>query len=412
MYLELNKNLTVQEQAIKTEVHRFAEEILRPASLELDKMQDPSDVIAEGSPYWEVFRRAYELGYHTAHLREELGGANLSPLARHIFMEEMGWGAADFAVGIGVTAFPFSFAAFGRNEAIMKEVVTPFVNDREARYIGCWAITEPQHGSDMLMAGQPQFKDPETAGSVVAVLDGDEWVINGQKSAWVSNGTVATHALTFLNVNKERGQEGGGVALIPCNLPGVTKAPPLNKLGQRALVQGEIFFDDVRIPREYMLVPEQMYPYVIDSVLAGANGFMGATFTGLGRAALEEALTYTKNRIQGGKPITEHQAVQLKLADMFIKVETARQLSRAATQYNQTTSPPATQYSMSSKVYCTTVAFQVASDALQLHGGYGLAKEMLVEKLFRDARASLIEDGTNDVMSLGVARRIIDQYQV
>jgi alkylation response protein AidB-like acyl-CoA dehydrogenase len=411
MYLELNKNLTEQEQQIKTEVHRFAQEVLRPASMELDKIPNPDDVIAEGSPLWDVFRQAYQLGYHTAHLREDLGGANLSPTARHIFMEEMGWGAADFAVGIGVTSFPFGFAAITKNEPIMQEVVWPFVNDREARYIGCWAITEPQHGSDMLMAGTPQFKDPATAGGVQARLDGDEWVINGQKSAWVSNGTIATHALTFLNVNKERGQEGGGVALVPLNAAGVTKGKPLNKLGQRALNQGEIFFDDVRIPKDYMLVPEPAYAYVIDSVLAGANGFMGATFTGLARAAFEEALTYTKDRVQGGKAICEHQAVQLKLIDMFIKVETARQLSRAATLYNQTTSPPATQYSMSSKVYCTTVAFQVASDALQLHGGYGLAKEMLIEKLFRDARASLIEDGTNDVMSLTAARKVIEQYQ-
>jgi alkylation response protein AidB-like acyl-CoA dehydrogenase len=220
-----------------------------------------------------------------------------------------------------------------------------------------------------------------------------------------------THAITFLNVNRERGQEGGSVAFIPLNLPGVTKGKPLNKLGQRALNQGEIFFDDVRLPKEYMVVPEPMYAYVIDSVLAGANGFMGATFTGVARAAFEEALTYTKNRIQGGKSISEHQAVQLKLMDMFIKVETSRQLSRAALMYNQTTSPPATQYSMASKVYCTTAAFQVASDALQLHGGYGLAKEMLIEKLFRDARASLIEDGTNDVLSLAAIRKIIDTYQ-
>ena len=412
MYLELNKNLTDQEIAIKTEVHRFAEEVLRPASMELDAMPNPEDVIAEGSPLWDAFRKAYELGYHTMHLPESLGGAGLSPTARHIVMEEMGWGAADFAVGIGVTSFPFNFAAIGGNAGLMSDHVMPFVNDREARFVGCWAITEPQHGSDMLMAGTPQFKDPAAAGIVQAVLDGDEWVINGQKSAWVSNGTIATHAITFLNVNRERGQEGGSVAFIPLNLPGVTKGKPLNKLGQRALNQGEIFFDDVRLPKEYMVVPEPMYAYVIDSVLAGANGFMGATFTGLARAAFEEALTYTKNRIQGGKPIAEHQAVQLKLIDMFIKVETARQLSRAATLYNQTTSPPATQYSMSSKVYCTTVAFQVASDALQLHGGYGLAKEMLIEKLFRDARASLIEDGTNDVMSLAAARKIIDQYQV
>lgn len=410
MYLELNKNLTEQEQQIKTEVHRFAEEVLRPASMELDKLQDPEDVVAEGSVYWEVFRKAYELGYHTAHLREELGGANLSPLARAIFLEEMGWGAADFAVGIGVTSFPFGFAAMGRNQTLIDELVMPFVNDREARNIGCWAITEPQHGSDMLIIGTETFRDPKSAGGVQATLDGDEWVINGQKSAWVSNGTVATHALCFLNLNQSRGQEGGGIAIIPLNLPGVTKAKPLNKLGQRALNQGEMFFDDVRIPRDYMLVPEAAYAYVIDSVLAGANAFMGSTFTGLARAAFEEALTYTKGRIQGGKAICEHQAVQLKLTDMFIKVEASRQLSRAAQVYNLTTSPPATQYSMASKVFCTSSAFQVASDALQLHGGYGLAKEMLVEKLFRDARASLIEDGTNDVMSLGAARKIIDGY--
>ncbi len=410
MYLELNKNLTEQEQQIKTEVHRFAEEVLRPASLELDRLPDPDDVIAEGSVYWDVFRKAYELGYHTAHLHESLGGANLSPLARAIFLEEMGWGAADFAVGIGVTSFPFGFAAIGRNQTIIDELVMPFVNDREARHIGCWAITEPQHGSDMLIVGTETFRDPKSAGGVQARKDGDEWVINGQKSAWVSNGTVATHALCFLNLNKERGQEGGGVAIIPLNLPGVSKAKPLNKLGQRALNQGEIFFDDVRIPRDYMLVPEAGYPYVIDSVLAGANAFMGSTFTGLARAAFEEALTYTKGRVQGGKAICEHQAVQLKLTDMFIKVEASRQLSRAAQVYNLTTSPPATQYSMASKVFCTSSAFQVASDALQLHGGYGLSKEMLVEKLFRDARASLIEDGTNDVMSLGAARKIIDSY--
>jgi alkylation response protein AidB-like acyl-CoA dehydrogenase len=130
----------------------------------------------------------------------------------------------------------------------------------------------------------------------------------------------------------------------------------------------------------------------------------------VGRAAFEEALKYAKGRVQGGRPIAEHQAVQLKLMDMFIKVEASRQLSRAAMVYNQTTSPPATQYSIASKVFCTQSAFSVASEAVQVHGGYGLAKEMLVEKLFRDARASMIEDGTNEVLSLAAARKIIDQY--
>ncbi|MEO8456449.1 MAG: acyl-CoA dehydrogenase family protein [Chloroflexota bacterium] len=411
MYLELNKDLTEHDEAIKTQIHTFAAEVLRPASLELDKMHDPADVIGEGSPLWDVFRQAYQLGYHTAQMPERLGGAGLSPLARHIYNEEMGWGAADFAVAIGVTGFPFSFAAVTKNERIMEEVVMPFVNDRDARYIGCWAITEPSHGSDMLIHGTPTFKDPAAAASVRAVLDGDEWVINGQKSAWVSNGTIATHALCFLGVEPEKGQEGGGVALIPLQAPGVSKGPPLNKLGQRALNQGEMFFDNVRIPREYMLASGPMYTYVINSVLAGANAFMGATFTGVARAAFEEALTYTQNRVQGGKTISQHQAVQLKLANMFINVEAARQLSRAATIYNAQTSPPATQYSMASKVFCTQTAFNVASDALQLHGGYGLAKEMLIEKLFRDARASLIEDGTNDVLSIAAIHKVMDAYR-
>jgi alkylation response protein AidB-like acyl-CoA dehydrogenase len=143
-------------------------------------------------------------------------------------------------------------------------------------------------------------------------------------------------------------------------------------------------------------------------VLAGANAGMGAIFTGVARAAYEEALTYTMGRIQGGKAISEHQAVQLKLMDMFIRVEAARQLSRAAMIYNSETMPPALQYSVASKVFCTQAAFTVSSDALQLHGGIGLAKGMLVEKLIRDARASLIEDGTNEVLSLAAARRIID----
>jgi alkylation response protein AidB-like acyl-CoA dehydrogenase len=410
MYLELNKNLTEQEQQVKTETHRFAAEVLRPASMELDKMHDPADVIGEGSPLWDVFRQAYRLGYHNAHMAEDLGGAGMSPLGRHIFMEEMGWGAADFAVGIGVTGMPFSFAAFGRNERMLAEIVTPFVNDRDARYVGCWAITEPQHGSDMLGVGTPTFKDPAAAASLRAVLDGDEYVINGQKSAWVSNGTIATHAACFLGLEPEKGQEGGGVAIIPLTLPGVTKGKPLNKLGQRALNQGEIFFDNVRIPKQYMLAQGPMYNYVIDATMAGANAFMGATFTGLARAAFEEGMTYAKGRVQGGKVIAEHQAVQLKLANMFINVEAARQLSRAAIAYNSTTSPPATQYSMASKVFCTQTAFMVASDALQLHGGYGLAKEMLIEKLFRDARSSLIEDGTNDVMSLTAINKVLQSY--
>jgi alkylation response protein AidB-like acyl-CoA dehydrogenase len=409
-YLDLNKNLTEEETTLKKEIHRFAEEVLRPASIELDKMSDPEDVIAEGSPLRDVFKQAYQLEYHSSALPESLGGTDMSPLARHIYTEEMGWGSADFAVGLGVTSFPFGFAAMSGNQDILRDEVAPFVEDREGKFIGCWAITEPEHGSDTLMLESEGFRDPDIGSDVRAKSDGDDWLISGQKSAWVSNGTIATHALTFLNVDQSQGRAGGGVALIPLNNPGVTKGKPLNKLGQRALNQGEIFFDDVRIPKSYMVVDTQAYSYVLNSVLAGANAFMGATFTGLARAAFEEALTYSKERVQGGQAISEHQNIQLKLADMFVNVEAARQLSRAAMIYNSTTTPPATQYSIASKVFCTQAAFNVASEAVQVFGGYGLSKEFLIEKLFRDARAAMIEDGTNEVLSLTAARKILNEY--
>jgi alkylation response protein AidB-like acyl-CoA dehydrogenase len=408
-YLELNKELTFDESSIKEQVHRFGVEVLRPAAAELDQMS-PEDVIADGSPLWEVFGRAYQMGLHTSGLPEALGGVSLSPLARHIHAEEMGWSSADFAIALGVAPFPFNFAAMAGNPALIDEIVKPFAEDRDARYIGCWALTEPRHGSDTLLTSAAQFTRPETAFDLHAKDIGDEWVLNGQKSAWVSNGTIATHALTFLGVDRQRGAAGSAVAIIPLDRPGVSKGKPLDKLGQRALNQGEIFFDDVHIPRDYMLVPTETYPYIIESVLTGANAGMGAIFTGVARAAFEEALTYTRGRVQGGVAICEHQAVQLKLMDMFTRVEAARQLSRAAMAYNTVTVPPALQYSVASKVFCTQAAFTVSSDALQLHGGMGLAKGMLIEKLFRDARASMIEDGTNEVLSLGAAKRVIESY--
>jgi len=409
MYTELNTRLTDEEAALKKEVHRFAAEVLRPASLELDALPDPEQVIARDSVYWDVFRKYYELGYHRSSLPEAVGGTPLSPLSRHIITEEMAWGSADFAIGLGVASFPYSFAVMSGNPELLRHV-SAFVEDTKATQIGCWAITEPGHGSDLLMVGTPQFRDPATAGEARAKRDGDDWVISGQKSAWVSNGTVATHALAFLTTAPEEGPSGGVVAFIPLNSPGVSKGKPLNKLGQRALNQGEIFFDEVRLSPEYVVVPQAAYTYVLDSVLAGANAYMSATFTGVARAAFEEGLAYARQRIQGGRPITDHQAVQLRIMDMFIKVECARSLSRAAMTYNAVTSPPSTEHSMAAKVFCTQASFEVASNALQLHGGIGLAKGMLVEKLLRDARAALIEDGTNDVLSLAAARKIIDKY--
>jgi alkylation response protein AidB-like acyl-CoA dehydrogenase len=410
LYLDLDMNLTEEQVSLRENIHKFAELELRPTSRELDLLHDPSDVIAEKSPLWKVFRRGYELGYHAAGLPQEYGGLGLQPIETHILCEEMGWGSADFAIGLGVTGLPFAVLANSGNMELIDRYVKPFIEDREARYIGCWAITEPQHGSDFLYAGTDSFSGPKLHAQVSAKLDGDEYIISGQKSAWVSNGTIATHALVFLSIEGTEGSKGGGVAFIPLDLPGITRGKPLNKMGQRALNQGEIYFDEVRLPQELMLIQPEMYEFSLDMVLATANAGMGAIFTGLARSAFEAALAYTKVRIQGGKPICEHQLVQSHLFDMFRKVEACRALSRNALIYNATNLPPQTHYSIASKTFCTEASFEVASTALGLFGGNGLSREYPIEKIFRDARAALIEDGTNDVLSLAGARYVLDRY--
>jgi alkylation response protein AidB-like acyl-CoA dehydrogenase len=409
-YTETATNITDEQVALKESIHKFCKEVLRPASVKLDKIADPEDVIKKDSILWKTLKQAYELGYHTASLPVEVGGMGFGPLENHIFLEEMGWASADFAIALGVTSFPFSTAANSMNDELIEAVVKPFVEDKNAKYVGCWAITEPEHGSDTLMVGTEGFSNPKITGQTTARLDGDEWIINGQKASWVSNGVIATHALTYLTIDPSMGMVGGGVAIIPLNLPGISKGRSLDKIGQRALNQGEIIFEDVRLPATYMLVQPQMYAMAMHMTLAGANAAMGAIFTGCARAAFEEALDYCKDRVQGGKPLIEHQWIQQKLFEMFMKVESARALSRSTMIYNSQTLPPAVELSIASKIHCTRTAFEVANDAVQLFGGYGLSKEYTIEKIFRDARASLVEDGCNEVLALAGAQAVIQKY--
>jgi alkylation response protein AidB-like acyl-CoA dehydrogenase len=274
--------------------------------------------------------------------------------------------------------------------------------------IGCWAITEPDHGSDTLGPFTEQFSNPDIAATACkAALDGDEYVINGSKAAWVSCGTIATHACAYLTIDPSMGMAGGGICIVPMNLPGVSRGKPWNKLGQRALNQGEIYFDNVRIPRDYMLIDQDSYEALLDITLSTANASMGAFFTGLAQAAYDEALEYCKQRVQGGKKLIEHQMVRHKLFGMFKQVEAARAFSRAVMEFNFSTNPPYTQYSIASKVFCTEAAMNVAHEAVQLCGAYGLSKESTIEKLYRDARAGMIEDGSNDSLALVAGEALV-----
>jgi alkylation response protein AidB-like acyl-CoA dehydrogenase len=406
-YRELSLNLPPEYETLKQSMHKFAAEVMRPAAAALDKMPNPSDVAAADSPLWHVLQVAYSLGYHAAGIPTEFGGLGLRGLARHILLEELGWGSAGLAISIAVAGFPFSAAAMSGNRSLVERFVKPFIADRNASLIGCWAISEPAHGSDELAVAMDEFYNSAIRAQVVAKEQGDEYVISGQKAAWVSNGAIATHALTYLSLDRSIGLAGGGIAFVPLDLPGVGKGRPFNKIGQRDLAQAEIFFDQVRIPKQYMFVGAANYQLTLTRTLTAATAAMAAIFTGVARAAYEEALGHAQQRVQGGKALADHQLVQKRLFDMFTKVEAARALSRAIMIYNHGSSTPSLENAIAAKTFCTQAAFETASDAVQLLGANGLSKECLVEKLFRDARVSLIEDGSNDVLSLTAMRQIL-----
>jgi alkylation response protein AidB-like acyl-CoA dehydrogenase len=239
-------------------------------------------------------------------------------------------------------------------------------------------------------------------------LKGNEYVINGQKSAWVSNGTIATHSVLHVGLDPSRGMEGQGIAICPLDLPGITKGKPLDKIGQRPLNQGEIFFDDVHLPKEYMIVTPQPPSAEAEEgggLFGGAGtpmGSMAVMFGGLAKAAFDEALKYALERVQGGIPIFEHKNIKLKLFEMFMMVESARSLARRMQMFNTLSGASSPVHTMAGKWLSTEAAFKVASEAIQIFGGNGLSREYPIEKIFRDARAAMIEDGTNEVLALSV----------
>ena len=393
---ELNIDLTDEHRAMLDTLKKFGEEVFRPASIELDKLADPEDVIAEGSVLWEVFRKYREVGFRAQPAADPLTGS--------IIGEHMGYYAPGLAISMGVHGMPFFLAAMSPHPETQK-LAELYANDTEGKLVGCWAITEPDHGSDWILADTSIGGDPKLAANLKAKKDGDAYILNGQKSAWVSNGSIATHALLHACIDPSRGMAGTIIAVVPLDLPGISRGKPLNKVGQRDLNQGEIFFDNVRIPQEMMVLDDpDAATQAITNILTLANTGMATTFSGLGHAAFDEALAYAKERIQGGKPIIEHQNIKLKLFDMFTKVEAARSLARRVAVSN--TVSPALEYAVAAKVLSTDTAFRVASEAIQVFGGNGLSKEYHIEQIFRDARASMIEDGVNETLAIGAAERL------
>ena len=398
--VDIDAGLTDEMKEVRATVHDFALEVLRPAAVELDSLHDPADVTAKDSVYWDVVERYEQLGIgDPSHYGDDLTPSERA-LLHSVVLEELAWGDVGLCISLELrdTIAPWA-EGFGRTEA--------HEYFRARKDIGCLALTEPDHGSNHVAFTEPIFSDASVRPSCRARREGKEWVINGQKAAWVSNGPIATAAALFCTLEDSKDGIKGGVAfLVPLELPGVSRGKPLDKLGQRTLPQGELFFDDVRVPEDFMLIEgPDAYPTVWEMVLTLANNAMGQQFVGVARAAYDHALAYAKDRVQGGVPIIQHQSVKARLFSMFNKVEAARSLVRRVAIAHANGEAPF-QYAAASKIFSTQTAFEVASDAVQIFGGNGLCREYPIEKVFRDARASLIEDGENEVLGLMAASRL------
>jgi len=412
--------LTDDDGALRQEAHRIAVDVLRPAARSLDQMT-PEERISPGSPFFTAMATLKSLGYHRLFLPPEAGGPDerLSALTQSVVLEELGWGSLGLATAFLVDMLPvMCMSNFGSQE-LKDDLMVPWVDDETGSFHGCWAITEPDHGSDFL-----SVRDSESSaygrGQLVAEPVEGGWVLRGQKSAWVSSGPIATHAA----VHAQAGGEGDLVhslfAVVDLDQPGVRRGPPADMMGVRDDPQGEIFFEDVEVPERNVLIPPgPLYPAFQDQLLCLTSSVISNVAVGIARAAFEEALHHARTRVQGGGPLSRHKNIQLTLYGMFERVETARAYARATLAHTQANLPGASaeatgaspRHSRAAQVFAKRTAYEVAHDALQVVGAQGLSRDALVEKLFRDARSLLIEDGTLEVLSLDAARDLIDNYE-
>ena len=392
-------DLTEEERAIQHAMHRFAIDVMRPNGAEIDKMT-AEEVIEPGSLWWQTIEQFKTLGldYKSTDGMDPKSAARMMA----IVYEELSWGDIGLAFSALVAGFPAMAAhAAGRDD----------LAEMASQHMGCWSITQPDRGSDSIDAQGFEIAagGKQNRGNLTAKWMDDHVLLNGQSSAWVSGAPVATVAIVQApcdygnGINRDDGGTNGVTLICDFTQGGVSKGKPLEKLGQRCLPQGEIFYDNVKVPVENVLYDKDKYDQSVFSMLTEGNMSLGPSFAGLARAALEHTTAYVHERKQGGVRLIDHQHVRHRLYKMFEKVEASRALARRVMVYNNEAPHPHLMYSVPSKVFCGDVAVEVTNEAMQLFGGNGLTKEYPMEKLMRDARPATIEDGENHMLGLSAA---------
>lgn len=373
---------TPEQIHLRKTVREFAEAEILPHVLQWDEEQIfPLDAI----------KKAAALGLLGAIFPEELGGAGLGYIEYAIIIEELS--RVDPSVGLIIAAHNslcsnHIFLAGNRNQ---REKYLPKLASGE--WIGCWSLTEPEAGSD-------------AAGTrTTAVKHGDSWVINGGKT-FTTNAQYAQVCVAMAVTDRSASAHGISAFILEADTPGFRVGRKENKLGMRASATGEVIFTDCRLAESQLLgKPGEGF---VDSlrILDGGRISIAALSVGLAQGAYEAALRYSKHRKQFGRPISEFQAIQHKLADMATEIEAARLLTYRA-GWMKDRGHRVTRESAMAKLFASEMAVRTADQALQIHGGYGFIKDYPVEKFYRDVKLCTIGEGTSEIQRLVIARQLL-----
>jgi acyl-CoA dehydrogenase len=376
--------LSDEQRDIQRLCREFAAREIRPISAAVDE--------ADVEVPWEVWRQAAKLGLTSFMLPEELGGGGMTDcLTACIVQEELSHGCAGIGNLIPSNGFFATPVLTLGDEAQRRRWITPLTGEDPP--LTALAITEPQSGSDAASIRTRARR-----------VDGG-YVLSGQKS-WISNGGVSAFYVVFATVEPGSGHRGVTAFVLERDDEGFRCGPPMRKMGQRAIVNCELFLDDVFVPEDRRVGEEGMGFRGLMHTFDHSRVTLAASATGLARAALEYAVAYAKEREQFGQPIAQHQAVAFRLADMALRVDASRLLTwRAAVMIDR--GERVTTEAAMAKLHASETAMWCTWAAVQTLGGWGYSREYPVEKWMRDAKLEEIEEGTSDIQRLVISRGLL-----
>jgi butyryl-CoA dehydrogenase len=381
----VNLELSEEQQLLQKSVREFAEAEVRP----LAKENDETGKYPRG-----LFQKAAELGLTGVAIPESEGGSGMDHISYAIVIEEISRVCASTGVILSVqnSLYCDPIHRFGTDEQ-KKKFLLPFARGEK---IGCYALTEPQAGSNA------------AALATKAVRRGDTYVINGTK-AWITNGGAADAAIVYVNTQPEKGEKGITALVVEKGTPGFAVGKEEKKLGIHATACTELSFSDCEVSAGNRIGAEGEGYKVALSTLDGGRIGIAAQATGIAQGAFEAALSYAQQRQAFGHPIADFQAIQFMLADMATEIDAARLLLRRAA-WKQDSGARFSMEAAIAKLFASEMSTRVAHKAMQIHGGYGYSSEYPVERAYRDARITEIYEGTSEIQRLVIAAWVLKNY--